>query len=215
MAPVFDQLAQQYTSRGLKFLKVDVDQCSNTALNNNVRAMPTFLFFRNRTTVARMQGTDVAALEEKIRELAETSEVVAAAAAVAAEAGAPGFIDLSSFINKNQSECLNESDEHNLGHALLPGSGFYLESDCDEQLIINLDFNQPIKLHSLKFLAPVENGPKSVKIFINQPRTLDFDMASSMEPVQKLEVTKEDLANAQTLAVRFVKFQNVQNLTVS
>src|SRR5699024_1174881 len=104
---------------------------------------------------------------------------------------------------------------NNLRHALLPGSGFYLESDCDEQLIINLAFNQPVKLHSLKLLAPAENGPKSVKLFINQPRTLDFDQASSMEPVQKLEVESGDLVEAKPIPLRFVKFQNVQNLIVS
>lgn len=30
------------------------------------------------------------------------------------------------------------------------------------------------------------NGPKFVKLFINQPRTLDFDMATSNQAVQEL-----------------------------
>lgn len=196
----------------MKFLKVDVDQCSTTAHNNNVRAMPTFIFFRNRVAIHRMQGAQPQVLEDKIRELTENSETLSAAAA---ESGVAGYLDLSSFINKSQSECLNESDQHNLGHALLPGSGFYLESDCDEQLIINLAFNQPVKIHSLKFLAPAQNGPKSVKLFINQPRTLDFDQASSMEPVQHLEIPQKDLVDSNPIPLRFVKFQNVQNLIVS
>ena len=33
-----------------------------------------------------------------------------------------------------------------------------------------------------------ENGPKTVKLFINQPTTLDFDRADSMAPVQQLEL---------------------------
>ena len=32
----------------------------------------------------------------------------------------------------------------------------------------------------------VDNGPKVVKIFINQPGSLDFDKADSMEPNQLL-----------------------------
>lgn len=32
-----------------------------------------------------------------------------------------------------------------------------------------------------------DKGPKTVKIFINQPRTLDFDSAESMASVQTLE----------------------------
>ena len=42
-------------------------------------------------------------------------------------------MDLSSFINKSECECLNESDDHPLTHALTTKGGF-LESDCDEQV---------------------------------------------------------------------------------
>jgi len=171
-----------------------------------------FIFFRNRVAIARLQGADPTALAAKLKELVENNETLAAAASDSAVAG---FLDLTSFINQSQSECLNESDDNNLRHALLPGSGFHLESDCDEQLIINLAFNQPVKLHSLKLLAPSDNGPKSVKLFINQPRTLDFDQASSMEPQQKIDVDVDDLVNGNPIPLRFVKFQNVQNLIVS
>ena len=42
-------------------------------------------------------------------------------------------MDLSTLINKSGSECLNESDDHPLTHALTSKGG-YLESDCDEQV---------------------------------------------------------------------------------
>ena len=42
-------------------------------------------------------------------------------------------MDLSSMIAKSGCECLNESDEHPLAHALNPKGGF-LQSDCDEQV---------------------------------------------------------------------------------
>ena len=50
-------------------------------------------------------------------------------------------MDLSSFLLKQQTECLNESDHHNIGHALNKGSE-YLESDVDEQVryIFSLSF---------------------------------------------------------------------------
>ena len=32
-----------------------------------------------------------------------------------------------------------------------------------------------------------DKGPKTLKLFINQPRTLDFDTAETMEPIQTLE----------------------------
>lgn len=94
-------------------------------------------------------------------------------------------MDLNVFITKNQCESLNEADDHTLEHALTSGGG-YLQSDCDEQLIMSITFNQAVKIHSLKFKAPEKLGPKTVKIFINQPRTIDFDMAESCVPVQDL-----------------------------
>ncbi|OTF74596.1 hypothetical protein BLA29_002786 [Euroglyphus maynei] len=207
ITPVFERLSHEYSARGVKFLKVDVDECPDTARNNNVTAMPTFIFFKNLVAIHRMQGADPASLEAKLREIENL-------AAAAAESGVAGFMDLSSFINKAQSECLNECDKNNLGHALLPGSGFYLQSDCDEQLIINLAFNQPVKIHSLKLTAPASNGPKRIKLFINQPRTLDFDQASSMEPIQTIDVAIDDLVKVNPIPLRFVKFQNVQNLVL-
>ena len=95
-------------------------------------------------------------------------------------------MDLTSFLDKRQSECLNQSDDHPYAHCLTPG-GDYLESDCDEQLILALTFNQAMKIHSLKIKAPSDKGPKTVRIFQNQPNTLDFDKADSMTSVQDLE----------------------------
>lgn len=35
--------------------------------------------------------------------------------------------------------------------------------------------------------SKTENGPKTVKMFLNQSRTLDFESAEHMEPVQELQ----------------------------
>lgn len=95
-------------------------------------------------------------------------------------------MDLSSFIMKQQCECLNESDYHTFPQCLNSDGG-YLQSDEDEQLIISIAFSQPVKVHSLKIKAPAENGPKNMKLFINQPRTIDFEMANSNTCVQDLK----------------------------
>lgn len=61
-----------------------------------------------------------------------------------------------SLISAKESECLNNSDDHPLSHAFSgdPDGKQYLESDCDEQLIISVAFSQPVKLHSLQITAP-------------------------------------------------------------
>lgn len=119
-------------------------------------------------------------------------------------------MDLVTFITKSQCECLNGSDDHTLEHALTADDGF-LQSDCDEQLIISITFNQAVKIHSLRIKAPIDKGPKNLRIFINQLRTLDFDLADSYTSVQDLQLKPEDL-EGNLINLRFVKFQNVQNV---
>lgn len=207
IAPVFERLSNSFPN--VIFLKVDVDKCPESAEAHSVSAMPTFIFFRNKVKLARLQGADPNSLEAKLTELARQDGEDASA-----ETGIPGMMELSSMIQKNQSECLNESDDHTLNDALNSSKGSYLESDCDEQLIISLAFAQNVKLHSLKLDAPAKNGPKTVKLFINLPNTLDFDKADSTEPTQLLELTPEDLSGKKPIPLRFVKFQNVSNLQI-
>merc|ERR1719341_714249 len=118
-------------------------------------------------------------------------------------------MDLSTFLDKKQSECLNEDDEHPYPHCLSSGGG-YLGSDCDEQIILSLSFNQAVKCHSLKIKAPADKGPKTVRIFSNQPNTLDFDKADGMAAVQDLVLTEKQLSG-DVIPLKFVKFQNLQH----
>lgn len=174
-----------------------------------VSAMPTFIFYRNRQKIDRLQGADIQGLESKIKQH------------YGSEGGAgeeekdygQGLMDLGTFITKNDSECLNESDDHTLEHCLNPDAG-YLASDCDEQLIITIAFNQAVKIHSIKMKAPAKNAPKKVKVFINLPVTFDFDQASSAVAVQEIECTPKDFEDGNLINLRFVKFQNVQNITL-
>ncbi len=63
-----------------------------------------------------------------------------------------------SLINKAQSECLNESDDHTWEHCLTPTASTYLESDVDEELLLYITFQQAIKLHSLVIQGPAGLG---------------------------------------------------------
>lgn len=201
MAPIYEQLAQKYNKAS--FLKVDVDKCQEVAANLRVSVMPTFYFYRNKVKVDSLQGADQAKLEEKIKKYydSEGSEE---------DVGVSGHMDLNTFVHKSDCEALNESDEHTLQHCLTAADG-YLESDCDEQLIISLAFNQSVKIHSIRMKGPAENGPKNVRLFINQTSTLDFDSAAANTAVQELELNENDL-EGELINLRYVKFQNVQNI---
>ncbi|OWR48655.1 thioredoxin [Danaus plexippus plexippus] len=202
IAPFFEQLPAKFPRA--VFLKVDVDRCAETASAQGISAMPTFIFYRNRARIDRLQGADPSSLENKVRQYYGTEDSGDDDNSVA------GHMDLNTFIVKNECECLNEADDHPLSHALTSGDG-HLASDCDEQLIINISFNQLVKIHSIKMKAPSDKGPKSVKVFINQPRTLDFDQAAGNASIQDLEISSSDL-EGNPVPLKFVKFQSVQNI---
>eukprot|EP01103_Thecamoeba_quadrilineata_P019348 TRINITY_DN7793_c0_g1_i1.p1 TRINITY_DN7793_c0_g1~~TRINITY_DN7793_c0_g1_i1.p1 ORF type:complete len:470 (-),score=149.45 TRINITY_DN7793_c0_g1_i1:65-1474(-) len=66
IAPVFADLSERHPD--VVFLKVDVDELSSFAQNNGVRAMPTFIFFKNRQKVAELQGANPQKLQDLIAE---------------------------------------------------------------------------------------------------------------------------------------------------
>ncbi|XKL64153.1 hypothetical protein PGB90_004239 [Kerria lacca] len=208
IAPIFEELSRKY-NRAI-FLKVDVDRCKEAAASQGVSAMPTFILYRNKTKLDRIQGADPQALEAKIKQYYGTVESVDGDEDD--NCGIPGVMNLSSFIYKGQCEALNEADDHSL-LPFLENANSYLESDCDPQLIISLAFTQAVKVHSLKIKAPANSGPKVIKLFINLPNTIDFDAAMSNIPTQELELTPKDLEGI-PVNLRYVKFQNVQNLQI-
>ncbi|XP_034950036.1 thioredoxin-like protein 1 [Chelonus insularis] len=203
IAPIFEHLSTKYPNA--IFLKVDIDKCAETASSQGVSSMPTFIFYRNRAKLGMCQGANPSGLEAKIIEYYGSGD---------SDGPVAGHMDLSSFILKGQCECLNESDDHNLEKCLTADGPGYLESDCDEQLIISITFTQAVKVHSLKIKAPADKGPKNLRIFINQLRTLDFDSADSTTSVQDITLTPQDLEEGNPVPLRYVKFQNVMNLQI-
>ncbi|TKC35227.1 hypothetical protein EI555_007504 [Monodon monoceros] len=206
IAPAFSSMSNKYPQA--VFLEVDVHQCQGTAATNNISATPTFLFFRNKVRIDQYQGADAVGLEEKIKQHLENDP------GSNEDTDIPkGYMDLMPFINKAGCECLNESDEHGFDNCLRKDMTF-LESDCDEQLLITVAFNQPVKLYSMKFQGPDNGqGPKYVKIFINLPRSMDFEEAERSEPTQALELTEDDIKEDGIVPLRYVKFQNVNSVT--
>ncbi|KAF4525476.1 hypothetical protein B566_EDAN004888 [Ephemera danica] len=191
IAPVFESLSRKYPRA--VFLKVDVDECQEVAAAQGVTSMPTFIFFRNKVKLDRMSGADPTALEAKIQQYYGSDDTESE------ESGVAGHMDLSTFIMKKECECMNESDDHPFQHCLTSEGG-YLESDTDEQLIISITFSQAVKVHSIKVKGPQDKGPKTIKLFINQPRTIDFDMADSYQPNIQLFV-KDNQGGTETTQI--------------
>ena len=54
--------------------------------------------------------------------------------------------DLTPFLDLKQASCLNEATGHSVRGIFTKEPGQYLESDCDEQLMICIQFNQLVKV---------------------------------------------------------------------
>ncbi|KAG8462002.1 hypothetical protein KFE25_014021 [Diacronema lutheri] len=67
IGPVFDKLAAEYGDRAV-FLKVDVDENSDTAADCGIRAMPTFQFYKSGGKLAEFAGADKDKLLELLKE---------------------------------------------------------------------------------------------------------------------------------------------------
>lgn len=142
-------------------------------------------------------------------------------------------------MDRSQINCLNESDEHPL-KSILSGTtanttAAYLESDADEQLLMNIpvrllflfpqptplklfqQFNQTVRVQALSIKATeLAHAPKQIKIAVNNPNIgfEDIDSANEPQVAQVLELTEEQVTNGTPIQLRFVRFQAVSSLHV-
>ncbi|KAG2182044.1 hypothetical protein INT43_006970 [Umbelopsis isabellina] len=66
VGPKFVKLVEVYPN--VQFAKVDVDEGADIAEEYSIRAMPTFLFFKDGVKVGEVVGANIAAVEAKIKE---------------------------------------------------------------------------------------------------------------------------------------------------
>jgi hypothetical protein len=125
--------------------------------------------------------------------------------------------DLSPYIDTKTIEVLNESTDNVWSNALIidkkeTSQESYLESDVDEQILINLSFK-----HTISFLAfkidcdDIDYAPKTIKIFHNFG-TLGFDNCEELTPTVEFIMYPKDLSKDIKLDTPKLKFVN--NLTI-
>ena len=85
-------------------------------------------------------------------------------------------------------ECLNQDSECTLEKMVAKVAP--LKSDCDEQLIINLTFGEPVKVNGLKFIsssASKASRPSTVRVFLNERNVL-FSNVNNLAPRDEVKL---------------------------
>ena len=59
------------------------------------------------------------------------------------------IVCINAIVDTAQSSCLNEDSAHPMIHLYTDSDTQVLRSDCDEQLLMNIYFSQPVKIHHL------------------------------------------------------------------
>lgn len=65
--PIYENLSKEHTE--VAFGLVDVDENSDAALEFEISAVPTFVFFKGQTAVDKMPGADATKLEKLVKDL--------------------------------------------------------------------------------------------------------------------------------------------------
>ncbi|KAJ9065205.1 hypothetical protein DSO57_1022005 [Entomophthora muscae] len=204
-APLFLELSSNYPQ--CRFFKVDVDDSQEIAKQENVTSMPTFKFYKQGKNIDEVQGADMALVEVKIKTHQGPNDDLAS------KLGISGHSDLAELVNPRDLESLNLNPDHDIKVIFKKGNKQVVESDTDEQLIISVGFTQAVKLHSLKFIAPLDHAPRNIKLFVNSSN-VGFDDAFSLVPTQEFSLTEADYAENAFTELRFVRFQHVTKLTI-
>ena len=124
-------------------------------------------------------------------------------------------IDLSCLCDTRKSWCLNQHIEHPLSN-LWNSDDTYLSSDCDEQLLLHIEFQERIKLRSLCFTAPSDidtnKFPSNIKLFVDTPN-MGFDSVEDTIPTQIITLNESHFTSETHVLLQFVKFQNLGSIT--
>ncbi|KAH9001428.1 PITH domain-containing protein [Lactarius akahatsu] len=128
---------------------------------------------------------------------------------------------LLEHLDLSQSNCLNEVEGYNLkgivADKIRNTTDAHLLSDVDEQLLLNIHFNQRVRIRSIVLhTTDPQKGPKTIKLLVNRTAIAFEDVLDAEEPevAQVLEVSDDTVKEGQPIELKFVRFQSVNSLHI-
>ncbi|KAG1778671.1 DUF1000-domain-containing protein [Suillus placidus] len=127
--------------------------------------------------------------------------------------------DVSLLEHIAKAQCLNEQDEHTLQSILSSKarntSPAYLDSDADAELLLNIEFNQAVRVRSLVIQAQ-DRGPEKLRLRINCS-AIDFTNFEDSEDTQVIELKADQVskdATTKLITLHPTKFNHVNSLHI-
>jgi len=131
-----------------------------------------------------------------------------------------GEVSLLGHLDMPQVTCLNEEEGHTLKSIVVSRkknttSGAYVASDADEQLLLNITFNQTVRVRSIVLqTADGEQAPRTIKLLTNHPALGFEDVENDGDVAQTIELTPEQVREGLRVPLRYVRFQAVNSLHI-
>ena len=130
IAPIFEQLSAQLSRPNkITFAKIDTDKQQDLSRSYGVKAMPTFMVFKNARLVEFIEGADPKKLSNVVRDLAnEVNKVDSGESAGSSSGGVwlgaelpRGFGDVTTQVDFLSLEMLNWDSGHGNARTLISG----------------------------------------------------------------------------------------------
>jgi len=129
------------------------------------------------------------------------------------------LIDMSDKIEKSSCYARNVASGYPMTNLFIGDSRLGCKSDADEQLIIHIEFQEFVKMHSIKLIEfnsgiDPEQRPTIVKIFVNRVN-IGFEDVDDFDPTTVLELAADDLSeSSDPIPLKYVLFQRVKSITL-
>ncbi|KAI4169117.1 MAG: hypothetical protein LQ343_005911 [Gyalolechia ehrenbergii] len=188
IAPIYEQLSAQLSRpQKIAFAKVDTERQKQVKQTYGVKALPTFMIFKDQQVVSTVEGADPRRLSDVVKKLAAEADADGSGGFGEARKADPGwsgiplpkgYEDVTDQVDVRGLDLLNSDsnlgDARTLFNASKPSalasgknnedpSGSeakkdWVESDTDEQLMLFIPFQSTLKVHTLQITSLPPKG---------------------------------------------------------